>query len=357
MAGLVVLAAAGAGAAVWLLSEPSPPSADAIAAARQTTVVHSEAFVIEDKYRSMMGPKGVVEGTLAESDPPELLWVTGYRAVMIDPTTEAEVPQEYMCHANLNLDAAAHRERFGGEAKISPRLFTLSQGQSHVRFPAGFGIPMMSDEPLSVEMQVLNLNYEGPPLPVQHEVTIEYVRERDLDAPMRPLLMRAAAGLVTLEPKPADWGETHAAGEGCMPGERAGGKVRRDKLGRQFTGHWIVPPGRQVTRTRVTKSLALPFDTKVHYVAAHVHPFAESIALHDVTADEDVFVSLAKNFTDRIGLEHVDHYESLEGFEVFADHEYEVVAVYDNTSGEPQDSMAVLFLYLLDRAYEAPEGT
>ena len=42
---------------------------------------------------------------------------------------------------------------------------------------------------------------------------------------------------------------------------------------------------------------------------------------------------------------------SIDGIPVYADHQYEQVSVYDNTSGEPQDAMAVMYLYLLDKEF------
>jgi len=62
----------------------------------------------------------------------------------------------------------------------------------------------------------------------------------------------------------------------------------------------------------------------------------------------------AKNRVLEIGLEHVDHFSSEKGIPVYKDHEYELVTVYDNTSGQPQDSMAVMFLYMLDRDFRKP---
>jgi hypothetical protein len=211
---------------------------------------------------------------------------------------------------------------------------------------------------LSVEMQLLTLEYEGPPLTVRHKVTVEYVRDADLDAPMKPLFMKAATGMVALGDEQAHYdvampdGEQH--GEGCLVGERAAGKVKTDSLGREFSGHWIVKPGREENHTLVTESMNLPFDTDVHYIAAHVHPFAESIALRDLTSGETVFTSRAHNFDDRIGLRDVEYYSSALGFPIHADHEYEVVSIYENTSGVDQDSMAVLFIYALDREFERP---
>jgi hypothetical protein len=116
----------------------------------------------------------------------------------------------------------------------------------------------------------------------------------------------------------------------------------------------VVKPGREVNRTSVTHQINLPFDTRLHYAAVHLHPFAESLELRDLTSGESVYKSRARNFTDRIGLAEVESYSSVDGFTLHHDHEYEVVSVYDNTSGEDQDSMAVMFLYMLDEQYERP---
>lgn len=333
-----------------------PTEAD-VAAVVRTSDIYSDVFTIDRKYRSMMGPTAIVEGALGDANPPELLWVTGYRAVMVDATGDQPMPQDFMCHANLNLDIEAHRERFGWQKNASRRLFTLSQGQSEVRFPPGFAIPIASNEVISVEMQVLNLVHEGAPIQVRHKVTVEYVRDADLTFEMKPLFMKAATGLVSLGDTQAHYQVEHsdpAHGEGCLMGESAAGKPKTDRFGRQFSGHWIVKPGREENHTLVTESMKVPFDTTVHYVAAHVHPFAESLSLRDLTTGETLFTSHAHNFTDRIGLREVEYYSSVEGFTLHDDHEYEVVSIYDNTSGVDQDSMAVLFIYALDREYERP---
>ena len=348
------------GLTAWQMRSPSPTvSVEQIAAITRTADIYSEVFTIDQKYRSMMGPKGVVNGSITDADPPELLWITGYSATMMDAAGDKELPQEFMCHANLNLDMKRHRKRFNWKKNASRRLFTLSQGQNVIRFPPGFGVPVASDEEISVEMQALNLNEEGPAFDVRHKVTVEYVRDADLTEPMRPLFMKAATGLVSLGEGKAHYNvpdaDPEAHGEGCMVGERAAGNVRTDKFGTEFSGHWVVKPGREENHTLVTSWINLPFDTTVHYIAAHVHPFAESIELRDLTSKTTVFSSAAHNFEGRVGLREVEYFSSVEGFEVYKDHEYELVSVYDNTSGEDQDSMAVLFMYVLDKEYTRPE--
>lgn len=352
-----------AGAAAWFSLRPSPPlppgpTEQELASATHTVDIYSEVFTIDKKYRSMKGPKGTVDGALTNASPPELLWITGYRAVMLDEA-DTQVSQEFMCHANLNIDMQAHRKRFGWKKNASRRLFTLSQGQYEVQFPPGFGIPIASDEEINVEMQVLNLNEDGEPFNVRHKVTVEFVRDAEISTPMKPLFMKAATGLVSLGDAKAHYNIADADpeehGEGCMVGERAAGNVRTDNNGKEFSGHWVVEPGREENHTLVTSWMNLPFDTTVHYIAAHVHPFAESIALKDLTAGTTVFESKAHNFTDRIGLRDVEYYSSVEGFRVYKDHQYELVSIYNNTSGEQQDSMAVLFMYALDQEYKRPQ--
>ena len=107
-------------------------------------------------------------------------------------------------------------------------------------------------------------------------------------------------------------------------------------------------------RVAVVEKEREPGGTSVHYIAVHLHPFAESLELRDWTTGETVFKSTAHNRQDQIGLRHVESYASPEGIRIHPDHGYELVAVYDNTSGEPQDSMAVMFLYAADPLFQRP---
>jgi len=55
-----------------------------------------------------------------------------------------------------------------------------------------------------------------------------------------------------------------------------------------------------------------------------------------------------------IGLKHVETITSEEGVRIFADHKYELVSVYENTTDQMQDSMAAMFLYLHDKEFVKP---
>lgn len=332
--------------------------------------VHSVSFLsqpysVDRIYKSMMGPSGRSKIRLREGAP-ELLWITGYRAEIVGPDSGEPVSAEFMCHSNLGFaNMQRHRKLFRWlspeERSVlvgRPRLFTLSQGQMDIEFPPGFGVPVMSDEVFNLDTQVLNLNLQQAALRVQHKTTIEYVRDVDLKQPMKPLFQQAAQGLVLVSGQDGyfkiEQANVEKHGEGCMIGEAAAGGTIQDGMGREFSGHWKVPPGREVNHTLVTESLNLPFDTTIHHIAVHLHPFAESLELRDLTTGETVFKSEARGPLMQIGLEHVDYYSSESGLSVFSDHQYELVSVYDNTSDEAQDSMAVMFLYMHDHDFLRP---
>lgn len=356
---------------------PAPPEPEDGAPGKPTLTEElykellSDRYHVNRKYRSMKGPYSQQEFQLGEGEEAELLWITGYRAVMVDGDGETPMPQEFMCHSNLDLDPRQHNRLFGSRNPISGRLFTLSQGQLEIHLPEGFGLPVLSTEALELTTQVLNLNHDEITVDVRHKVKIDYVRQKDLGVPIKPLFPLAVYGLASLEEEPLTFGrlddaressgegEEHAGGEedhgpSCLVRSNAATHEYEDPFGRRFTGHWVVEPGREVNRTLVTEILDLPFDTTVHYIAVHLHPFAESLELRDLTTGESVFKSRVRPAEKGIGIRHVDYFSSREGVALFKGHDYELVSVYDNTSGEEQDSMAVMYMYLLDQRFEAP---
>ncbi len=349
-------------AAVFLAAGDLPLGNEAkIVAATQRQTILSDVYIIDQKYRSMMGPSSTRNIQILDSEIPELVWITGYEAVMVAPDGETPVAQQFMCHSNLDIDPYAHSALLGKNQAFSPRLFTLSQGQLTIRFPTGFGIPLLSNEVLDLTTQVLNLHVDAKTLAtrglqVRHKVSLEFVREQDVKGRMSPLFPIAGYGLALIAGDSGHFGERQPQeelhGPGCLVGRNASDHEYPDPLGRKFSGHWVVPPGREVNRTLVTHLMNVPYDTTMHYIAVHLHPFAESLELRDLTTGESLFKSEAENFEGIIGLARVDDYSSVEGIPVFADHQYEMVSIYNNTTAEDQDSMAVMYMYLRDRDFD-----
>lgn len=362
-----VVIAAAAAIAVLTLHKDSKDTEDTQAGTSSVehqedgVTVLSETYHVDQIYKSMKGPQSTQEFPLSENGERELVWIKGFKAVMVEPDGTSPKSQEFMCHSNLDIDIASHRERLGWkDNNPAARLFTLSQGQFDIIFPEGYGIPVYSDEKLSLTTQVLNLNDILNEHQVRHRVTIDYVKDSELEKPMKALFPVSAYGLKVLEGEQAHFNIEHAEemqGEGCMVGENADSTDYKDSLGRSFTGHWVVKPGREVNHTLVTEIMSVPYDTTVHYIAVHLHPFAESMELRDLTTGETVFKSNVKGAEGKIGIDSVEYFSSAEGIPLYKDHEYQLISVYDNTSSEDQDSMAVMFLYVEDKEFDSSMKT
>jgi len=333
----------------------------------------SDIYRIEKKYRSMEGPAGINTVYLGDQERPELIWVTGIKTEVVNQDGKTLAPQELMCHVNVEIDWVKHKALFGLKRIPASRLMTLSQGIFEMKTPEGFGFPMASIEPLIVYTQVLNHNIEHPNgMAVRHRVTFEYVRDKDLTTPMKPLFNLGASGLVQLDnnplalastmnmPKVSDeHGIEHHSAADCLVGMRAPnangmGSDYTDPSGRKLTGHWVVPPGVQTNHSDITWFMSLPYDAKLHYAVAHLHPFAKSLSLVDSTTGETLWTAHAEGPKEGIGLTRVETLASLKGIPMFHDHKYSLVSVYDNTSGVNQDSMASMFFGFDDPEFVRP---
>lgn len=363
---LSVLSVALSQAACSGLSDPATPGASAATAKTPTVytkTILSKPYTIDKKYASMRGPYGFDDVALIDTDKPELLWIVGYKTTVVDAATSGEMSQEFMCHANLDFEAKDYYARFPTSPPVSGRVFTLSQGQQDIRFPEGMGIPVTSDLPISLATQVLNLNIDQPKgLEVRHKVDVFYVRDSEVQGEMIPLFQGAAEGFKALgEAKHYGFSEEEvdsmeALGKGCSVGAPAiAGDADDDSLGQKFSAHWLVAPGPEVNTTNVTRFLNLPYDTTVHYIAVHLHPFAERLVLRDITADAVVFDAHVTPAEGKVGITSIEHYASATGMPMYKSHQYELTSYYNNTSGKDVDSMAVMYLYLRDKKFQKPD--
>ena len=328
-----------------------------------TKEILSKVYAIDRKYRSMEGPSSVQRITLEDAAKPELLWIVGIRTEMVGEDGRTPQLPELMCHVNVDLDPAKHQALFDFNRVTATRLMTLSQGMLEAKLPPGFGFPVASNEPLILFTQVLNHNIEHPNhLLVRHRVTFEYIRDAETTEPVKPLFNVGASGMVQLDDNPialasmmpsATDGMAEHSGAHCIVAPRAPQAVSTsadyvDPSGRRMTGHWIVPPGRQVNASDITWFMQLPYDTRLHYAAFHLHPFAESLSIRDTTTDATVVKSNAQNPSEGIGLTHVDTVSSVAGIPLYKAHKYDLVSAYNNTTHANADSMASVFLGLDD---------
>ena len=222
----------------------------------------------------------------------------------------------------------------------------------------------MSNETLGLGTQVLNMNFKDAQFQVRHRVLLDFVRDRDAKQPMKPLYQGGIFGLKALAEhemafdaagKP-DFGRRQVYV--LLPAGQESGRVGR--------GHRSIRPqvhrplgGQAGARSQPhprTTMLNLHADTTIHYIAVHLHPYAESLELRDLTTDESLFKSMPATSTTRSAWLTSIRSPAQRACRSTSDHEYEVVSTYNNTSDEDQDSMAVMYMYLLDRDFQRPDA-
>lgn len=358
-----------------------------------SVTTESQIFALEKVYKSMFGPSDRDRVTLLETAEPELLWVTGIKASMVGGDGVTPQSPEFFCHSGLlRFDTPARAESPGerpGRLTVRGRkMFNLVQGLLEIRFPEGFGMPVSSHDRFVSTVMVMNPLARAEPVEVGVDSRVEFVREAEAPGRMKPLFLVPIVTTVPVaENRPHDAhllthagsgedaltpGETpehhHGDGDTCLSHDgdtevvrsvdrsttEVGSPLTVSEAGVAQTGHWHVPPGKHVYRHKVEGlDRMIPADTRAHYIAAHLHPFGTSLELVDLTTGETVFRSVAENIPDRIALREITHYSSVEGKPIYRDHEYEIIATYDNTTDEDVDSMAVMYLYLAGTRDEA----
>jgi hypothetical protein len=291
----------------------------------------TETLPIDRIYHSMQGPFDRVY-----FDPNELDWVTAVRTDVVDQASQKPMGDEFFCHAQVQL-------------LNGTRLLTMATGADEIRFPEGFAMPIshiVKGQPekyrgLTFLGMVLN-NHEAE-INKQTKVIsrIEYFKDEDFGDRPRPKKLYMTSLLMEVEdleayvpgpdePPISEDVTTHCA----LVEQPLGGKLKL---------HWMVPPGVQKTRKRY-KSF-LPIDGTVHFAWAHLHNYGVYMRLTDVTEGKVVFQADVQSEPDRDQIQHITYYSDEKGFPIYKDHEYEIEALYNNTTDEDVDAMAMMVLY------------
>ena len=223
-----------------------------------TVTITTPAFAVAQRYRSMEGPyadyKVPVDGSAADAGARELWWWKGAKIELFD-AEDHPVGQEFMCHLNIDVDAEFRGAALGRKPD-SRRLLTLTQGELSFALPKGVGVPAASDEVWSYMFQVLNHNRDGA-FHVKQRLTLYFVRDADLFAPIEPASWQAASIWVPVDKSSPDaLAADKTACHCCLPlarGLEATNNVALgrtvDAAGRVLVGHWTVPPaGTQAAR-------------------------------------------------------------------------------------------------------------
>lgn len=323
---------------------------------------YSGPLLIDTIYRSMQGPYEIKKLQLAE-EKDDLLWIIGYQSEVFYADRDKKLGAEYMCHNNLNY---SNKASFPWKIKTSganSRIFTLSEGQTRLEFPEGFGIPIPGNQGLDMVSQVLNHHQNEIHLESRHHVQFDYLKDSELNSPMKALYQQSIfvtkqiagpAGSYGLSELCIDHHLDSNALKGNAPAHDCSIDISskhydpyRDSHGRIYTGHWRLPIGRDTLTTDVTRMLDLQEDSRIHMIGVHLHPYGQSLSLWDKSNDSLLYSAELKPKSDGFGFDTIGYYKSTEGIPVYLDHQYELVSVYNCTdSVEEHTAMAVMYLYL-----------
>ncbi|MFW2387835.1 MAG: hypothetical protein ACN4G0_05840 [Polyangiales bacterium] len=297
----------------------------------RVTTFGTETLPIDQIYHSMQGPFDRVR-----LDTSELDWVTAVRTDVVDQASQKPMGDEFFCHSQLQLPNGT-------------RLLTMATGADDIRFPEGFAMPVsaiVSGQPepqraLTYLGMVLN-NHEAEINKQTKVVTrLEYFKDSDFGNAPRPKKLYMTSLLMEVEnleeykpgkdePPISDDVTTHCA----LVEQPLGGKLKL---------HWMVPPGLQKTR-KLDRNI-VPIDGTVHFAWAHLHNYGVYMRLTDLTEGKVLFQADVENQSGRDQIANITDYSSQEGFRIYKDHEYEIEALYNNTTDEPVDAMAMIVLY------------
>ena len=304
-------------------------------------------LVIDNIYKSMEGPKAM---TPFQVDPTksDLIWLTSFKTAAVSTNEVDQLSNDYVCHTNVDFYENEHFSKWQLNDRIGqqyPRLATLSNGIESYQFPDGFGFPVFTNENLFLITQSLNHNIKSESFSIKHEVTLGY----KLNNPaMKPLMERTAFVMLPYNDHQMFDVPHQNDADMCIPVDTKNHSYVDDE-GHHLSGHWVIFPGKATYSSDVTKQLLLTDSTTVHFMVAHLHPFAESLSLIDKTIDSTLFTSTAENYAEKIGLTKVSSFSSETGLTLYPDHQYELVLKTNNTSGVDQDMMASMFMFLYDK--------
>jgi len=337
-----------------------------------TVEVFSKTHRIDRVIKSMEGEPDDESFRLFKAEKPELLWVTTGNVQVIDANTQISKPAEMLCHSHLmfpfaNFDQRKHNALFGNTTNLDLKLFTLVQGQTDIELPKGFAIPVLSNETFSFSSMIISPQKPQDPMEVKAKGTFEFYRDKDLPVAPKPLFWRGLALMVpvkssmtgdhctsemtgvsaegTYMPAPTELSAEPAKASMNLVHEHQSGKYKESY-------HWMVPPGRHEYRYTLENGLMIPFDTTMHYANLHLHPYAESLELRDLTTGQSIYKGYSKNLDHVAGIAQLTYYSDEKGIQMHKDHLYELVCVYNNTTDREVDAMAIMFVYFLDKNFD-----
>ncbi|HEY9733384.1 MAG TPA: hypothetical protein V6C89_15805 [Drouetiella sp.] len=306
-------------------------------------------FVENGQQASMAGSAQPPEHELAgASAAKELLWIVGAKLVVLDENDRVLPTAEFICHFNLDLE---RRDRIFPQIHAgSNRLITITQGQTDVHFPPGCGVPVASNEYIHLKFQAANRTTEEHRR-LKHRCTVDIVRDSDLKTPMTALSWYTPFMAIEVD-KNSKITSTVPHSPDCLAlssGENAPnaipGTVIDYGVNSKVSSHWKVLPGKHLYTCPLPAERDAGFNQENRTVRAiwtHCHPLCQKVVMLVCDGKKKTplwSVDVSNKLDHGMEIEKISDFDFGRGVLLPKGKQLEIDAIYNNTTGEPQDSM------------------
>lgn len=201
----------------------------------------SSPLKIDTIYRSMQGPYEIKKVKI-DSKSDELIWITSYKSKVENIDSNVKIlPNKFMCHNNLNYSTIEDVPWKIKTSGSNSRIFTLSEGQTQLKFPEGFGIPVLANLSFDMVSQVLNHKEKNIDIDSRHHVTFKYIKNSDLDSPLKPLYQQSVFITKQISGPPGEYGLPQLCKEHHLDSIRIKGKAPKHDCSVDFSGEDFNP--------------------------------------------------------------------------------------------------------------------
>ena len=247
-----------------------PPSGPEVSESESATQL------VNDRIRVGEGPVLGWEDLLLEVYP-EKVWLTGVDVRILSAEGEEGNSQLLDLLTVGWTYPEEHARRFYPEKTVSPVFFRFSHPSQGVELPAGYGIPLWSNEPLTLRVRWRNQDIYQKDTEVKAVVRLHFVRDRILEQPLTPVL---PGDLFVAAPINGDYQyNSRDKWELAPPGLSEDAEIFADGYRQNFSQNWLVAEGQQEVSFQMTGLTPHLPGGKVVYSTAYAYPPTRSVEL------------------------------------------------------------------------------
>jgi hypothetical protein len=300
----------------------------------ESSTSHSEYQPIIGRISTGHGPALAWEDVLLETYP-EPVWLTGIEVAV---ETKDGAPADASLADLVALGwtyPVEHGKRFYPDRKASSVVFRLSGTQKSVNLPPGYGIPMWSNEPLTLTVRWQNTSVYQKNTEVRLKSTVHFLRQRAAQDPMVPVI----AGDLFLSAPLKEPGQFNVDRVWDQQSQVPNGieddnEPFADTQGRTYTEEWLVDKkAESVSFLLDGVAKDMPSTDSVFQTAYH-YPATNSLAITNGKSRVEFSAGAAS-----------------QGFSIEPDQEF-VLEVAQDTGKAGQKNSARLLLYFLDSEFK-----